>query len=287
MTSTIYAMLACRSSDNYTQIALDSFFKNTKLDKTDEFYLIDNDGITVNFNSDFIIRNKTPQSFAKNTNDIVAQANGRHVIILSNDVVFTPNWNTFLGQYNRTVLIPSCNQTHQYLHKSLNLAFSMSIEELDNNYDTLNEIADLHIKNSNQAFFEEPLMSFYVFRLPHEVYSTVGLLDEQFGIGGGEDVDYRIRTILAGYSAKFTNKSFLLHFGGRSTWNGIENSTETSQRNQQYFEKFVTKWGDDLANLCLVGGDGMSIITKYKLESLLGTHNFSKIIKLVHNFSHS
>lgn len=286
MTATIYAMLACRSSNNYTQLAVDSFFKNTKLEKNDEFYLIDNDGIDVKSNAN-IIHNKTPQGFAKNSNDIINQANGRHVVILSNDVVFTPNWNTFLRQYNRAILIPSCNQTHQYSNDQLSLEPCMTIDQFNNNHKVLDNIADYHIKNSSPAFFEAPLMSFYVFHVPYEVYSTVGLLDERFGVGGGEDVDYRIRAILKGYSVKFTNKSFLLHFGGKSTWNGIENSNETDQRNQQYFEKFVEKWGLDLANMCLSGGDTMSVIQKYKLEKLVNTHNFSEVIKLVHNFSHS
>ena len=40
----IFAMPTIKRSNQYTGHALDSFFKNTRLDDSDEFFLIDNDG---------------------------------------------------------------------------------------------------------------------------------------------------------------------------------------------------------------------------------------------------
>lgn len=126
-------------------------------------------------------------------------------------------------------------------------------------------------------------MGFYVFKLPSKIYNAVGLFDSQFGIGGGEDVDYRLRTLTAGYQVKYHSQSYLLHYAGKSTWDGPENSIETQKRNQQYMETFSKKWGEDLANLCLVGGNPFPIIEKHELDNLIQRQEFNQAIKTLLN----
>lgn len=284
MSNTVYAMISTRSSNFYTEIAVDSFFKSTKLDHNDIFYIIDNDneGIYDNKNSN-VITNSSPKSFAKNVNDIIGIADGRDVVILSNDVVFTPGWSSPLSQYSNILLLPCCNQTHIYSSPDgiLNLQASMHINEYNNQFNLLAEIAQIHKRSVKPGFFERLLMGFYVFKLPAKVYKTVGLFDEQFGVGGGEDVDYRIRAIEKDIPVKYQSQSYLLHFAGKSTWDSSENQKVTLERNQLYFNKFSEKWGSDLANLMLVGGEPVPVIKKHNLEHLIQSQEFSKIIKVV------
>ena len=40
-------MVTIKRSNMYTNYALESFFRNTELDKNDEFFLIDNDGCEI------------------------------------------------------------------------------------------------------------------------------------------------------------------------------------------------------------------------------------------------
>jgi hypothetical protein len=84
--ATVYAMMACGNSDNYTDLALESFLKTTRLTKDDKFYLFDNDAVRTNTdpNVNHIV-NTVPQSFAKNMNvliNIITQSYYRLVIKL-------------------------------------------------------------------------------------------------------------------------------------------------------------------------------------------------------------
>lgn len=287
MIPTVYALLACKSTNDYTKLAVSSFLQNTVLNKDDKFIVVDNDGIDLDIPNISIIHNAVPQSFAKNSNDIINQANGRDVVILSNDVVFTPKWNQYLGHYRNLLIIPSCNQTHLYSTSTLNLTHIMDISDFKCDYKSLESISQYHTNLKQQSFFESLLMSFYVFRLTEDIYTRVGLLDERFGIAGGEDVDYRIRSVLAGIPVKFFNHSYLLHFGGKSTWNGSETELEIHRRNQEYKNKFFQKWGSDLTELLLSGGNFQSIIEKFDLFDDFNNNNFSKIIKEVYKQSHN
>ena len=139
-----------------------------------------------------------------------------------------------------------------------------------------------HKQNTLGRFFDALLIPFYVFRLPASVYKKVGLFDERFGVGGGEDVDYRLRTLFAGISVKYTESSYILHFGGKSTWDGTETITDIDFRNSAYENEFITKWGMDLSNLCLSRGDVKSVIEKYQLQGLVNEGKFSEIIKRVY-----
>jgi len=279
MTGTVYAMITSRSSDFYTGLAIDTFLKYTKLGVHDAFYLIDNDAIGTHKDKPInIIVNDQPQSFAKNINDIISVANGKDVVILNNDVAFTPNWADPLMGYSNAILIPSCNQTHLYSTKNLVLEQAMDISQYTNTTD-LEEISRQHKSAVKPGFYERQIMPFYAVKIPAKVYKTIGVLDETYGKGGGEDVDYRLRAIEAGFSVKYVSQSYLLHFQGKSTWSGGEDELATKQRDSQYFQRFTELWGSDLANLLLNGGRPQRIIEKYQLWSYIQNNDFTGMIK--------
>lgn len=284
MPKNLFVMISTKNSRYYTDFAVKSFLRSTRLSKDDEFYLIDNDAESnYKYGVDVSI-NYSPKSFAQNVNDIIARADGRDIFVLSNDVVFTPGWAEPLKQYSNILLLPSCNQTHLYKSTDnlLELKTSMTINELTS-WASLLDCVEQHKKSVKPGFFETLIMGFYVFRLPAAIYKQVGLFDNQFGVGGGEDVDYRLRTLEQGYQVKYHSQSYLLHFAGKSTWDGPEQDEETRQRNKRYIEKFSSKWGEDLANLCLVGGFPLPVITKYGLEDLVHNQEFNQIIKTLLN----
>lgn len=283
MPKNLYAMISTKTSRQYTDLAVSSFLKSTKLNG-DEFYIIDNDNEN-NYRYGIEIQtNENPKSFAANVNDIISRADGRDVFILSNDVVFTPDWSEPLKQYPNVLLLPSCNQTHLYKSRDnlLELTYTMSLENFSN-WDSLVDCSIQHKNYVQPGFFERLLMGFYVFRIPANIYKRVGFFDEQFGIGGGEDVDYRLRTLCEGFQVKYHSQSYLLHFSGKSTWDGPEQVKETLERNRMYRENFSKKWGEDLANLCLVGGNPLPVIEKYQIETLVHNQEFNRAIKTLLN----
>jgi GT2 family glycosyltransferase len=277
-------MIASKKSRPYTDRAIKSFLQNTNLKSNDEFYLIDNDDEN-DFDIKNVITNKVPKSFAENCNDMIDLADGRTLFLLSNDIIFTPNWNLPLTNYENLLLIPSCNQTHTYSFDNLKLSRQMSIDDFQDSFQSLNAIAQTHCNNKSiPFFFEDLIMGFYAFVLPSKIYKSLGYFDTEFGIGGGEDVDYRLRAIDMDIPVKYCSKSFLLHFGGKSTWDGAETNLETEVRNKKYFDIFAQKWNEDLAILCLVNKIPLdSIIKKYDLAKYFYAHDFTGAFKVVLN----
>ena len=284
MKGNLYAMIASQSSRSYTEVALDTFRKNTILSPYDELLLIDNDNEGT-FHLENVKKNTIPLSFAKNVNEMIDYAQGRTLFLLSNDIAFTPNWNIPLTQYKNILLIPSCNQTHVYKIDDWEIKPSMQLTEINNKFQYLNRAALAHQKYHSKSFFERLLMGFYGFVLPASIYENIGYFDERFGLGGGEDVDYRIRCIKKNIPVKYLYQSYLLHFSGKSTWDGPEQQKEIEQRNQKYFSIFSQKWGEDLANLCLVGGNPTSIIEKYKLHDQIQSQDFSGAFSTILNIA--
>lgn len=156
MAKNLYAMISTKTSRHYTDQAVTTFLKSTKLSKDDEFYLIDNDGEgDYNYGVE-VSKNQIPKSFAQNVNDMIERAAGRDLFVLSNDVVFTPNWAEPLKQYSNVLLLPSCNQTHLYRSSDglLELKTSMHIEELKE-WSSLIDCAEQHKKLNKPGFLNK------------------------------------------------------------------------------------------------------------------------------------
>lgn len=278
MTSTLYGMITVKSSSYYTRIALESFFKHTELKTGDAFCLIDNDGYWVNTFSDFmlpndcIIQNDIPKNTAENINQLIALAikTGRHLVFLNNDVIFTPHWYSRIVIDDKTLSIASCNQVADCGFPS-----STSLEEFNYQYSKLNAVSHIfHSKFSKP--FERLIMPTFACRIPIEILSNVGYFDEEFHVGG-EDVDYRLRLLKHGFTIKYSS-AFLLHFNGKSSWNGPETDSETTTRNRKYFEVFSKKWGLDLANLCLINGNPEQVIKDHSLFGFLDNACYNDMI---------
>lgn len=243
-----FCMINTKKSQKYTYKALESFARNTHLDKDDKFFLIDNDGT---FDSSIegvnLITNETPKSFAENVNQILSQTiqDEADFVMMNNDIILSSNWLEPLITTN-SITVPLCNQHIQEKVGNFEL---FSVMELDQYLGNEKEFENIAAKITEKDLkFEQPkLIPFYCFYLPYEVSSEVGLFDEEYGKGGGEDVDYRIRSSVKGYDTKLVSKSYILHFLGKSTWRGAETKQETKERHMRYYRHFSNKWGEENA----------------------------------------
>ena len=238
-----YCMVNMKCSEKYTHLALDTFFKNSIFNSNDKFFLIDNDKT---FKKDYenvtVISNSSPKSFAENMNFILKQTimDGADFVGLNNDISFTKNWNQNLGDSN-SISVPLCNQHLQVG----GLKSEMELVDVVGKEEQLNELA-YHITTNQQDIPSNLIKAFYCFYVPYEVSSKVGLLDEEFGLGGGEDIDYALRAEQLGIETKFNLKSFLLHFSHRTL--DHETTEEKDRRTEQLYLHFCKKWGKEVAN---------------------------------------
>ena len=279
----LYGMVTLKVTNEYANKAVDSFFKNTILNSDDKFVMVDNDGdFKSNWNNgriseDNFILNDKLESFSYNMNILMRLAikENKDLVFLSNDVIFTPNWSELLITDDMTLSIPSCNQTH-----NLGIPSSLSMDEFGDRYDILNQIS-LGV-NNEMKYFQRMLMPFYVLRIPLKILKEVGEYDEMFVIGG-EDIDYRLRCLIKGFNVTYT-PSFLLHFNGKSSWNGVETIEQTKERDYNYKIRFISKWGLDLKDICFINSDPMRVINKFNLDNLISNGDYNNLIlKVINN----
>ena len=284
----IFAMVTMESSNFYTKFALKSFFQNTDLDNDDEFFLIDNEKKNVNNFSHYkkikIIKNNSPLSFAENVNQSlkIAIENKKNLVFLNNDIIFTKNWFNPIDKISEFISIPVNNQLFGYQSDCNNLILkaTMKYEDFNENYNLLNEIVDKHKKKFRPGQkFQTPLMPFFCFKIPYKILNKIGYFDTSFGKGGGEDIDYRIRCAKEGYEVNFILDSYLLHFHGKSTWDGNETQEETELRNKIYTEKFLKKWGKNLTEIFIIRKNFLSVLKDIELDLLFKNGKFGDLIR--------
>ena len=83
-----------------------------------------------------------------------------------------------------------------------------------------------------------------------EAYKKVGLLDERFGIGGNDDLDYSIRLGDAGFDLYVDRSTFVWHYGG-ATFNRLFGgySMIEAETRPKLIEKYGQQRIDELLDL--------------------------------------
>jgi GT2 family glycosyltransferase len=251
----VFCLISSKNTEQYTKLALDSFFKNTPLTKGDIFVFINNEGTNAfrkDYPIDVYINNKIPRSVSKNFNKgiRIAKKFKNHFVLISNDIIFTKGWFEPLLQKDDCVLIPSCNVNYLYLNDEFKTSSVMQIEDYIGKEKFLEDLNSYHkTRFKFDSLIEIIFMQLYLARIPYKVYNDIGYLDETFSNAGGEDMDYRIRCAIKGYKTMIANHSFVLHFHGKSTWNGCETVKEEEKRRSDYLKRSTEKWGLNLTGV--------------------------------------
>lgn len=280
-----FGMVTTSKSGRYTTAALDSFFAHTNLQARDRFFLIDNDcDFATPSNPQIeIIRNAKPMSFAANVNQVIHRAMtvGADVLFMNNDVIFTSEWLPPLLDVSNCIVLPVSNQQYMYKINDFALREAMDLEEYSGHETELKTIvAERRSRPEARTVHDFLRVSFFCFRLPSEVYRAIGLFDEGFGTGGGEDTDYQVRALLGGFKVRSVGASYLLHFAGKSTYRGVETEQEVAAKRRQYTTRFREKWGRDVADVFLLGPSGQHVIDRLELANALAHSDYKTIAEV-------
>ncbi len=251
-------MVTTRLSGRYTDYAISSFFEHTKLESGDEIILIDNDRAYTTLPSGCRDRvrlhlNESPRSFAANLNFTmdIARARKADVVFLNNDLIFSPSWFEPLRTRGPFLVSPLSNAEAPYSEGTLQCTLGMELDDYLGNEHFFLEIIRKH-RNKAHGYLKVLTFPFFAIKIPYEVYSEVGPLDESFGAGGGEDKDYCVRCYQRDFDLRFALNSYILHFQGKSTWRGAETPEETAARDRIYSERFLEKWGRGLFDVFIL-----------------------------------
>ena len=247
-----YCMVSTHNSEEYTDLAINSFFRNTQFREQDKFFLIDNDGkyqLTQNRDKITIISNHQPKSFAENMNFIMKLAfiDKSDFFGLNNDLFFTENWNKNFGT-RKSISVPLCNQKLTGEFGDLKIKSAMNIDDFGGKETELNEF--VKTIDPQKVNIDKQILGFHCFHIPYEVISKVGFFDEKF-VNGAEDIDYRLRAYDLGFDMDVNCSSYLLHFYGKSTWRSGETKDSTLTREKNYRKYFEKKWGKSVSDQLL------------------------------------
>ena len=251
----VFAMVTTRHSNAYTDHALSSLVEHTRLERGDRLILIDNDRAYTTLPEKCrgvveVRENPAPKSFAANVNQMIdaAGAQKADLVFLNNDLIFSQGWFEPLRDGGPFLASPISNAELPYKRKKLDLRYDTDLKDYLENEEDFREIVREHRKRY-QGHLKVISFTFFAVKIPYEVFSLLGPLDESFGIGGGEDKDYCIRCHAKGIELRYALQSYLLHFHGRSTWRGGESAEQTAARDRGYIERFKQKWGQHLFDL--------------------------------------
>lgn len=205
-----------------------------------------------------LIRNETNLGFVKAINQGLRISNADYVCLLNNDVLVSKGW----------------------LTEMINVANSDSrigIVNPDNKEMDSESIDDLLIyKSSNLKLHQGQFMEImaamgFCMLIKKEAILKIGFLDEIFGLGGWDDVDYSRRAWQAGYKCIAAKSAFVVHrvhssFGLL----GKKRKTDIGKKTRSLFWK---KWGQ-IPRLAFI------VSESFRDESL-----FSKVYNSTHNLA--
>jgi GT2 family glycosyltransferase len=288
----VFCFVSSAKTEEFSALALESFFNKTKLEKGDIFVFVNNDG-TNSFRKEFpidvYINNKTPKSWATNFNKglRIAKKLKKHFVVITNDIIFTDNWFEPLKQRDDAILIPSCNINFLYTTKEFSTSPCMQLEEYIGKEKYLEGIVQYHQSRFKFDDLKERIfMQLYLGRIPYQIHDEIGYFDYTFSNCGGEDMDYRIRCAIKGYKTMIANHSLTLHFHGKSSWDGSETTEQEKIRREQYLERGVRKWGEDLTEIFIKGTNAKEWAYKIGLQKEFdNSESFNIIRKLKNNYA--
>ncbi len=254
---TLFGMVTTRSSSSYTPYALQTFFAHTPFRETDSFILIDNDNdfdetLLNLYPAVQLIRNNEPKGFATNMNVAVQRAlrEKRNLVFLNNDIIFSSRWFEPLSNEEDAILSPLSNREIRYNTEVFRTKVWMRLEEYVGSEHQFEALVEAH-RQANSGYYRVMALPFFCVKVPLPIMEQVGLLDESFGVGGAEDYDYCLRAVLKGFMIRYAVSSYVLHFGGKSSWEGAETRKEQDERELKFRAMFGLKWGMPLLRVLL------------------------------------
>lgn len=175
-------------------------------------------------NDTILIENKYNIGWIKVINQGFRFAKSKYVMMINNDIIVPDNMKDWLY---KMCLFLNCNKKAGAVGPVSN--YVMGLQDVRYNKTFLG----LHTK----ANF---LIGFCML-LKKEVIDDIGFLDERFGMGGNDDLDYSIRMIKAGYDLYILRDVFIQHIGTQS----LPDLGDVAELENKTREILVDKWGKE------------------------------------------
>lgn len=171
---------------------------------------------------DVLVENKKSVGWCKAINQGLKVAKGDYVAFANSDVVATPNWfEKIKAHFDRDeklgIVGPVSNQVS-------------GLQHVDHNKPNL---------NFQYVTAGEGLMFFFVV-VRRKVFEKIGGLDERFGLGGQDDIDYCVRAQEEGFKVGIARDVFIYHYGSATFREEFKNNIPKSKEYAKSQQRALT-----------------------------------------------
>lgn len=170
-----------------------------------------------------VIRNETNVGFVKATNMGLKQLQpDEHACLCNDDIIITdPMWlSRMLGDFQGDIGAVGC--VSNYAGWLQNFSLSSQIPKT---------------KHTSH------LLIYFCGIIRADVLAKVGLLDERYGVGGNDDLDYSLRLADAGFKVLIDREVFCIHLGSQTLIRTEKNVEGIAQLDADKRKILVEKWG--------------------------------------------
>jgi GT2 family glycosyltransferase/glycosyltransferase involved in cell wall biosynthesis len=178
-----------------------------------------------------VLRNETAQGFVKNSNRGMRQAKADMVVLLNSDTVVTPGWLSRLVDAALTEpaiasVMPMSNQASFH---SVDVPMGWNVFQYG---------AALS-RTMRRSCFDTVTSGGFCLLLKREALEDIGLFDEAFGMGYGEESDWCMRAVKKGWRVVGAEDAFVYH-RGKVTFKDFKDETFRDGN----YQLFMERWGE-------------------------------------------
>ncbi len=184
-----------------------------------------------------LIRNKKNLGFARSVNAGMRAANGDYIVWLNSDAIVTTGWLDAMLACARSdrqigAVGPVTNDAKSpQAIVDIPRDFSLGNGRVD-------ALAALWARHHGGSFQTTHRLTGFCLLLKRHAVRAVGAVDERFGRGYAEDLDYCLRLIQAGYRLAIAKGTFVYH-QGRASFSAVGDAERMDEKARRLF---VEKW---------------------------------------------
>lgn len=197
---------------DYTKKCLSSLKKNTKFPY--KLIIVDNgstDGTRewIEKQKDItLIKTEENLGYAGACNVGMQISDSKYIVLSNNDILFTPGWLSHFIEItkinSRIGLVGPVTNNAAGGHREM-------VRSYESDDDMFKYAAEIRKRNS--GFIQEvPWLVFFCTLIKRSVVDKIGHLDESFGLGGHDDLDYSKRAAEAGFCCVIDRSVFVHHY---------------------------------------------------------------------------
>jgi len=174
-----------------------------------------------------LVRNEENEGFIKAVNKGISLSTGEYLCVLNNDTIVTDGWlEEMVKVFDRDPSIGIVNPSSNTLGQKL--PDGVTPKEFTGNS-----------KTESGMFVELGSAFGFCMLMKRELFDTIGLFDEIYGMGNFEDTDFCLRAKKRGYKTVRAFASYVYHKESRS-FRLLRGFKKDFEKNKRIFE---SKWG--------------------------------------------